>query len=183
MGPRSLGDIRQFGLGLVLAVIGVLAVAAFSYLHFLRPPPAVGELHPISGSLVGRVEVHGPSRVGPWASFAIHSGNITIGARINNYGFIWDCNATPGLVQLKDGAEITAWFAEKDIAGRTDALAWRIQHAGEDLLSLEQSLGAYHAQEERLFYFALGVIASGIALMCWGWCVANAERRRVSNVL
>ncbi|TXT23868.1 MAG: hypothetical protein FD131_5124 [Rhodocyclaceae bacterium] len=183
MGPRSLGDIRQFGLGLVLAVIGVLAVAAFSALHFFLPPPAVGGLQPISGSLVGRVEVHGSSRVGPWASFTIHSGNATTGARINNYGFIWDCNATPGLLQLKDGAEITVWFTEKDLADRTEALAWRIQHAGEDLLSLDQSLGAYHSQKERLFYFAFGVIASGIALMLWGWRVANAEQRRASNGL
>ncbi|RIX46046.1 MAG: hypothetical protein D3M94_10040 [Rhodocyclales bacterium GT-UBC] len=115
--------------------------------------------------------------------FTVQSGNINVGARINNYGFIWDCNATPNLLQLKDGAEITVWFTEKDIAGRTDALAWRIQHAGEDLLSLEQSLGAYHAQQERFFYFAFGVIASGIALMLWGWRLASSEQRKVSNAL
>jgi hypothetical protein len=109
MGPRPLGQIWQFGLGSVWAVIGVLSLFAFSGLHYFLPPPSIDELRPVSGVLVGRVVVHRPSKNGLWASFALRGNEVTLDARINNYGFLWNCNDTPRLLQIESGAEITVY--------------------------------------------------------------------------
>ncbi len=183
MGPRPLGNIWQFGLGSVWAVIGVLSVLAFSSLHVFLPPPSVDELRPVSGVLGSGVVVHRPSKGGLWASFVLRGQGVALDARINNYGFLWNCNDTPRLLELQPGAEITAWFTERDIAERTNALAWRIQHAGEDLLTFEQSFRAYQEQERRFFYFSLGILGVGAALAFLGWRISLAEQRKFSNVL
>lgn len=183
MRPRPLGQIWQFGLGSVWSVIGVLSLLAFSGLHYFLPPPSVDELRPVSGVLVGRVVVHRPSKGGLWASFALRGTDATLDARINNYGFLWNCDDTPRLLQIESGAEITAWFTAKDIAERTNALAWRIQHAGEELLTFDQALKAHQAQERRYFQLSLGILVIGAALALWGWRISLAEQRRVGNVL
>lgn len=183
MEPRPLRKIWQFGLGSVWAVIGVLSVLAFSGLHYFLPPPSADELRPVSGVLAGRVVVHCPSKGGHWASFALHGTDVTLDARINNYGLLWNCNDTPRLLQLEPGVEITAWFTANDIAERRNALTWRIQHAGEDLLTFEQSLRAHQEKERRYFYFSVGILGIGAALAFWGWRISLSEQKKFSNVL
>ena len=148
-------------------MIGVLGLLAFSGLHYFLPPPSVDELRPVSGVLVGHVVVHRPSKGAPWASFALRGAEVTLKVAIRNYSLLWNRNDTPRLLQIESGEQITAW----------------IQHAGEDLLTFEQSLTAHQEQERGYFQLSLGILVIGAALAFWGWRISLAEQRRFSNVL
>jgi len=177
MEARTPGQIWQFKYGVVLAVLGVLLIAAIAILHVFFPPPSLDELRPVSGTLVHQVESH-RSRISPQATFEIHAPDLTLGARINNYDFnlLMVCCDVSGIERLKPGDQITAWFTEKDIAAKTDAVAWRLQSAGKDLVSLEQSQCAEHRWEQRMFLIAFCILAVGVWLTYWGRRIAVAEK-------
>lgn len=177
MEARTPGQIWQFKCGVVLAVLGALLIAAFSIMHVFFPPPSLDELRPVSGALVQKVVSH-RSKIDPRATFEIRAQDMTLGGRIDNYDFnlLMVCCDVSGIERLQPGDQITAWFTEKDIAAKTDAVAWRIQSDGKDLVTLEQSLCAQRRWEQRMFIIAFCILAVGVWLAYWGRRIAVVEK-------
>ena len=174
METRSLGQIWQFTVGLAVTVLSVLLIAALAVMHYALPPPSPQELHPVEGVLVNPVAFD-RSMMHPRAIFEIRAPGSTLGAQINNYEYnlLMLCCNTSAIEKLEPGAQITAWFTEKDIAGKTEATVWKMQSAGTDLLTLDQSLCAEHKLELRRFIVAFLILACGAGLIFWGWRIAK----------
>lgn len=174
VGPRPLGQIGQFGIGLFLSIISVITLIGAPSIRYFFPPPRLEELYPVSGFLVN-LKVHRPIRGSPWVSFAIRAADITRSARIENYAGLRN---KARIVQLKPGDQMTVWFAKQDIAKKRRIVAWEIQSAGKDVLTFEQALNADKEYHQRLIFISLCLFIVGIILLSWGWRISIIEQRR-----
>ena len=173
---RKLGKIWQFSLGSTWFVIGLLGILAFACLHYFLPPPSSEELCPVVG-VAGEVAIHQRAKGASFASFSLKASGEYINARIDNYNFLSNREGLQRLLQLNSGEQIIAWFTRKDIAEASNAVVWRIQYGGEDLLTLEQTSQAHKDQVRRFLCFMLAILGIGATLMFWGWRIWLAEQK------
>ena len=177
---RKLGKIWQFTLGSTWFVTGLLGILAFACLHYFLPPPSAEELCPVSG-VAGEVAVHQGAKGVSFALFSLKASGEYFNARIDNYNYLSNCEGLKRLLQLTSGEKIIAWFRTKDIAEANNAVVWRIQHAGEDLLTLEQSSQAHKVIMRRFLWFLLAILGIGAALVFWGWRIWLAEQKNAQS--
>jgi hypothetical protein len=177
---QKLGKIWQFTIGSTWFVAGLLGILAFACLSDFLPPPSTEELCPVSG-VAGEVSVHQGAKGVSFASFSLKASGEYLNARINNYNYLSNYKGLKRLLQLNSGEKIIAWFRAKDIAEANNAVVWRIQHAGEDLLTLEQSSQAHNVKVRRFLWFVLAILGIGATLMFWGWRIWLAEQKNAQS--
>jgi hypothetical protein len=179
---RKLGKIWQFSLGSTWFVIGLLGIFAFACLHYFLPPPSSEELCPVLGE-AGEVAIHRGIKGVSFASFSLKASGEYLNARIDNYNYLSNCKGLQRLLQLESGEQIIAWFTRKEIAEANNPVVWRIQYAGEDLLTLEQTSQAHKDQVRRFLCFMLAILGIGATLMFWGWRIWLAEQKNAQSSL
>ena len=177
---RKLGKIWQFSLGSTWFVIGLLGILAFLCLNYLLPTPSAEELRPVLG-VAGEVSIHQSLKGVSFASFSLKASGEYINARIDNYNYLSNCEGLQRLLQLNSGEKIIAWFTRKDIAEANNAVVWRIQYGGEDLLTLEQTSQAHKDQVRRFLCFMLAILGIGATLMFWGWRIWLSEQKNAQS--
>lgn len=177
---RKLGKIWQFSLGSTWFVFGLLGILAFWFLNYFLPIPSAKELRPVLG-VAGEVSIHQPAKGVSFASFSLKVSGEYINARIDNYNYLSNCEGLQRLLQLNSGEKIIAWFTRKDIAEANNAVVWRIQYGGEDLLTLEQTSQAHKDQVRRFLCFMLAILGIGATLMFWGWRIWLSEQKNAQS--
>ena len=177
---RKLGKIWQFSLGSTWFVIGLLGILAFWFLNYFLPTPSEEELRPVLG-VAGEVSIHQRAKGVSFASFSLKVSGEYINARIDNYNYLSNCEGLQRLLQLNSGEKIIAWFTRKDIAEANNAVVWRIQYGGEDLLTLEQTSQAHKDQVRRFLCFMLAILGIGATLMFWGWRIWLTEQKNAQS--
>ena len=177
---RKLGKIWQFSLGSTWFVIGLLGILAFWCLNYLLPTPSAEELRPVLG-VAGEVSIHQSLKGVSLALFSLKASGEYINARIDNYNYLSNCEGLQRLLQLNSGEKIIAWFKRKDIAEANNAVVWRIQYGGEDLLTLEQTSQAHKDQVRRFLCFMLAILGIGATLIFWGWRIWLSEQKNAQS--
>jgi hypothetical protein len=184
---RKLGKIWQFSLGSTWFVLGSYLVRTWfvGNSRFFVP-----KLLPSNPFCRGIVPSFRCSRRGfnpstrkrrIFASFSLKASGEYINARIDNYNYLSNCEGLQRLLQLNSGEKIIAWFKRKDIAEANNAVVWRIQYGGEDLLTLEQTSQAHKDQVRRFLCFMLAILGIGATLMFWGWRIWLSEQKNAQS--
>ena len=177
---RKLGKIWQFSLGSTWFVLGLLGIFAFLFLNYFLPTPSAEELRPVLG-VAGEVSIHQRVKGVSFGSFSLKASGEYINARIDNFNYLSNCEGLQRLLQLNSGDKIIAWFKRKDIAEANNAVVWRIQYGGEDLLTLEQTSQAHKDQVRRFLCFMLAILGIGATLMFWGWRIWLSEQKNAQS--
>ena len=177
---RKLGKIWQFSLGSTWFVLGLLGIFAFLFLNYFLPTPSAEELCPVLG-VAGEVSIHQRVKGVSFGSFSLKASGEYINARIDNFNYLSNCEGLQRLLQLNSGEKIIAWFKRKDIAEANNAVVWRIQYGGEDLLTLEQTSQAHKDQVRRFLCFMLAILGIGATLMFWGWRIWLSEQKNAQS--
>ena len=152
----------------------------FLFLNYFLPTSSAEELCPVLG-VAGEVLIHQRAKGVSFASFSLKASGEYINARIDNYNYLSNCEGLQRLLQLNSGEKIIAWFKRKDIAEANNAVVWRIQYGGEDLLTLEQTSQAHKDQVRRFLCFMLAILGIGATLMFWGWRIWLSEQKNAQS--
>ena len=156
-------------LGLILAVIGSIASAAFIFIA-LFVPPAFGDLEEVTGTLTRQPQLRTAARRSPWLELAVKERQEVL---VVQHAEFLDDHLLRGVMSLSPGAPLKVWV-EPGLP-REYSLIWQLQSNARSL-GFADFIRAHRAGSLHYLKFTGACLAIGLGFL--GIEAAMWRRRR-----